>query len=208
MRKPIVASLCLIFWTSPAFADRDNHFDMSFSFLAGQRSYDGATFGFSDGTASPSLGGSFQSPPFTGVSVAGPGGEANLVISRVRFTIGIQRPYASLASDQRKIQLADASSVQVHGLSVFEVRYGLGYEYPFDRFTLFADLMGTADSLSALLTVGDDQATYKSENFAYSGRIGGRYAINRHYYFHASAEFGMVGNIDAGGYLGVGFRSP
>ena len=208
MRKLFLASLCLGLWTSPALADRDNHFDISFSFLAGQRSYDGATFGYTEGTASPGLGGSFNAPPFAGVSVAGPGGEANLVISRVRFTIGIQRPYANLAAAQRTIPLAQTSPVQVHGLNIFEVRYGLGYEFPVKRFTLMADLMGTTDKLSALLTVGDEQATYESKNFGYSARIGARYAINRLYYAHASAEFGMGGNIDAGGYVGVGFRTP
>lgn len=208
MRKLFLASLCLGLWSSPAFADRDSHFDMSFSFLAGQRSYDGATFGYAEGTASPSLGGSFSSPPFSGVAVAGPGGEANLVVDRVRFTIGLHRPYASLATEQRSLQLSGGPQVQVHKLDVFEVRYGLGYEVPLDRFMLHADLMGTTDSLSTLLTVGDDQATYKSKNFSYSARIGGRYAINDHYYAHASAEIGLIGNIDASGYIGVGFRAP
>lgn len=208
MRKLIVASVCLGLWTSPALADRDTHFDMSFSFLAGQRSYDGATFGFSDGTASPSLGGSFRSPPFSGVSVAGPGFEANLVVNRFRFTIGMQRPYARLVSEQRNIPLAEGPSVQVHRLDISEIRYGLGYEHPLGRFTLMVDLMGTTDKLTTQLTEGDQQASYESKNFSYSGRIGGRYAINRYYYLHGSAEFGIGGNIDAGGYLGVGFRTP
>lgn len=208
MRKLFVASLCLGLWTSPALADRDNHFDMSFSFLAGERSYDGATFGFTDGTASPSLGGSLRSPPFSGVSVAGPGGEANLVVKRIRFTIGMQRPYARLVSEQRNIPLAEGPSVQVHKLDIAEFRYGLGYEHPVGPFTLIVDLMGTTDKLTTQLTVGDDQATYESRNFSYSGRIGARYAINEYYYVHASGEFGIGGNIDAGGYLGVGFRTP
>lgn len=208
MRNLFVSALCLGLWTSPALADHNTHFDMSFSFLGGERSYDNATFGYAEGTASPSLGGSFTSPPFSGVRVAGPGGEANLVVHGVRFTIGYQRPYATLTGQQRSTPLAEAPQVQVHRLDIREIRFGLGFEKQLDRFTLFADLMGTSDKVVAQLTAGDEQSSYESKNFGYSGRLGLRYAINRHYYAHASAEFGLGGNVDGSGYVGVGFRTP
>lgn len=202
----MVAFLCLASWATPAVAD--THFELSFAFIGGQRNYENATFSYSEGTASPSLGGSFRSPPFSSVSVAGPGVETNLTVSGVRFSFGYHKPYARLTSSQRAAPLAESAQVQVHGLGIRELRYGIGYERTFDRFALFGDLIGTADKVSAKLTIGDLQSTYESKNFGYSARFGGRYAINRHYFAHASVEFGLNSNVDASGFAGVGLRIP
>ena len=88
------------------------------------------------------------------------------------------------------------------------MRYGIGYERTFDKYAVFADLIGTADTVSAKLTVGDLQSTYNSTNFGYSVRVGGRYAINRHYFAHGSVELGLDSNIAGSGYAGVGIRIP
>lgn len=206
MRRIIGALLCVVTWSAPASAD--THLELSFAFIGGQRSYDDATFSYSEGTASPSLGGSFSAPPFSGVSVAGPGVETGLIVNNVRFSFGYHRPYARLSSAQRTAPLAETAPVQVHRVDIRELRYGVGYEQRFDRFALFADLIGTADTVAAKLTVGDLQSTYDSTNFGYSIRVGGRYAINRHYFAHASVEFGLGSNIDGNGLAGVGLRIP
>ena len=49
------------------------------------------------------------------------------VVNRIRFTIGMQRPYARLVSEQRNIPLAEGPSVQVHKLDISAIRYGLGF---------------------------------------------------------------------------------
>ena len=204
MRTVWLVILSLSLWATPAAAD--THFDVMFSFLGGQRGYENATFGYSEGTASPALGGSFRAEPFSGVAVAGPGGEATLVVDGLRFSFGVQSPYARLTSSQSTTRIFGSPTVQVHGLDIRELRYGLGLETKLDRLTLHADLMGTVDNVVARLTVGDKHSSYQSKNFSFSGRVGGQYEINDNYFVHAAIEAGLGGNIDVGGYAGVGFR--
>lgn len=101
--------------------------------------------------------------PFGGASLrqlitAGPAWETRAIQSHVRFTLGLQKPYAAFR--QGSID-ADVDSVRVspRSLSLWVVRFGLGGEYTFGRVTPFADVLGDVQLATAEVTVGGQPAS-------------------------------------------------
>jgi hypothetical protein len=189
----------------PALADED-HLAVEFDFLLGARSYDQARFSLTDGDTSPSLVAAFEGSPFDGISVAGVGMDAHIAINHVRFAVGFARPYAQFDRPivARDEVTAQAMTVQVRRMEVKEVQFGLGYEHGIGPASLFADLVGTADTVETDLAVGDAQGTYRTRGFGFSTRLGGRLPFHELFYLHAAGELGLTGHRSWGVMAGIG----
>jgi len=190
----------------PAQADGADHLGIEFDFLVGARSYDQARFSLIDGDTSPSLVAAFEGSPFDGVAVAGAGMDAHLSIDHVRFAVGFARPYVQFDGPivARDVETQQMTTVQVRRMEAREVQFGVGYELGVERWSAFADLVGTADSVETDLAVGDAQGTYRTRGFGFSTRVGGRYAFHDLFYLHAGGEIGLTGHRSYGLIAGIG----
>jgi hypothetical protein len=192
-----------------ARADGADHLAIEFDFLVGARSYDKARFSLIDGDTSPSLVAAFEGSPFDGVAVAGPGMDAHLSIDHVRFSIGWARPYVQFDGPivARDAATAQMTTVQVRRMEAKEMQFGLGYELGIERWSAYADLVGTADSVETDLAVGDAQGTYRTRGFGFSTRAGGRYRFHDMFYLHAGGELGLTGHSSWGAIAGIGMAN-
>jgi hypothetical protein len=208
MRRAIlVLSLAAtLFAARPALADGADHVGIEFDFLVGARSYDKARFSLIDGDTSPSLVAAFEGSPFDSVAVAGAGVDAHLSIDHVRFSFGFARPYVQFDGPivARDAETAQMTTVQVRRMEAKEVQFGIGYELGIERWSAFADLVGTADSVETDLAVGDAQGTYRTRGFGFSTRVGGRFAFHDLFYLHAAGEIGLTGHRSYGLIAGIG----
>ncbi len=191
---------------APARADSADHLGIEFDFLVGGRSYDKARFSLIDGDTSPSLVAAFEGSPFDGVAVAGAGVDTHISIDHVRFAVGFAWPYVQFDGPivARDVETLQMTTVQVRRMEAKEVQFGIGYELGVERFSAFADLVGTADSVETDLAVGDAQGTYRTRGFGFSSRVGGRYAFHDFFYLHAGGEIGLIGHRDWGVIAGIG----
>lgn len=189
----------------PALAD-DGHLAIEFDFLAGARSYDKARFSRIEGDTSPSLVAAFEGSPFDGVAVAGAGAEAHIAVNQVRFAVGFAWPYVQFDGPivARDAETAQATTVQVRRMAAKEVQFGLGYELGVGPASIFADLVGTADSVETDLAVGDAQGTYRTKGFGFSTRLGGHLPFHELFYLHAAGELGLTGHRSWGVVAGIG----
>jgi hypothetical protein len=194
----------------PALADADDHVGIEFDFLVGARRYDQARFSLIDGNTSPSLVAAFEGSPFDGIAVAGAGMDAHIAINHVRFAFGFAWPYVQFDGPivSRDAETAQATTVQVRRMEAKEVQLAVGYEHGLGPVSLFADLVGTADSVETDLAVGDTQGTYRTRGFGFSTRAGGRYRFHEMFYLHAAGELGLTGHRSWGLVAGVGMGTP
>lgn len=218
-KNPWRAVLCLLLLTgglslfsAPAEAKRieaGDHFEVTFGFLAGQRSYEGTTFAYDEGEGSSSLVAPFASAPFDSVPVYGLRYDLRLVIFPVRMMVGLDLPFSSFDSQRttRSYMVDDKlQEVRVQSLSPYELRFGLGLEYQFGRVAPFVDLVGAVHWVDAELSIGEAQATYTASSFGFAARGGLRVELRRWFFVTASAEVGLVGNSAWSTDLSVGFR--
>lgn len=150
--------------------------------------------------------------PFGGASLrqlitAGPAWETRAIQSHVRFTLGLQKPYAAFR--QGSID-ADVDSVRVspRSLSLWVVRFGLGGEYTFGRVTPFADVLGDVQLATAEVTVGGQPGKYTSSGFGFSVRAGARLRVDKYLSVGLAGEYGLVGTPRYGASLMVGWVFP
>ncbi len=205
----IVLLAASVFAARTARADGADHLGIEFDFLVGARSYDQARFSLIDGNTSPSLVAAFEGAPFDGVAVAGAGMDAHLAIDHVRFSVGWAWPYVQFDGPivARDAATAQMTTVQVRRMEAKEVQLGVGYELGIDRWSAYADLVGTADSVETDLAVGDAQGTYRTRGFGFSTRAGGRYRFHDMFYLHAGGEIGLTGHREYGVIAGIGMAS-
>jgi len=198
-----------LFAARTARADAADHLGIEFDFLVGARSYDKARFSLIDGDTSPSLVAAFEGSPFDGVAVAGAGMDVHISIDHVRFAVGFARPYVQFDGPivARDLETLQATTVQVRRMEAKEVQFGIGYELGVQRWSAFADLVGTADSVETDLAVGDAQGTYRTRGFGFSTRVGGRYRFHDLFYLHAGGELGLVGHRSYGIIAGIGMAN-
>ncbi len=187
-------------------ARADDHLGIEFDFLVGARSYDQARFSLIDGNTSPSLVAAFEGAPFDHIAVAGAGMDAHLSIDHIRFAVGFARPYVQFDGPivARDAATAQMTTVQVRRMEAKEVQFGLGYELGIERWSAYADLVGTADKVETDLAVGDAQGTYRTRGFGFSARAGGRYQFHDMFYLHAGGEVGLTGHREYGVIAGIG----
>lgn len=167
---------------------------------------------FQEGSASAVPGATGLVAPFGGPSVrslitAGPAWEARVVQQHVRFTAGLQRPFAQFRQGALDVDLGGLQ-VSPRALSLWVVRFGLGGEYRLGRVTPFADLLGDVALASADLTVGGEQGVYRSSSFGFSVRAGARLAVNESLSIGLAGEYGLLGAPRFGATLLVGWVIP
>ena len=182
-------------------------------FAGGERDYRTAGFSFASGadnapTFGKSLVSTFEQFPFARVRLIGPAWELRQVVDHVRFTVGLQKPFASFLLSDAQSTAAGGSSVITRSLSVWELRFGLGTEYRFGPVTPFIDLSGQLEWLGAELTVNDGQVSYKAQTFSLMVRAGARIQLSPLVFIAPSAEIGVLGNVRWGAQLMVGVTLP
>ena len=190
-----------------------SHFELSMGFMGGDRDYRGAGFSYTGGAGGVVGGGKslvepLERSPFAGARVYGPAWELRQVFDRVRFTVGLQKPFTSFRLSESTSVTADGQQVGARSLSSWELRFGLGYEYQLGPVTPFVDLMGQIDWLSAELTVDQQPATYRATSFALSARGGLRIQVSKLVFVAPSAELGLTGDARWTAQLMVGLKLP
>ena len=183
---------------------------VEFGFLSGRRNYEAARFSRTEGDTSPSLISAFQGAPFSGVTVAGVGVEANMTIRGIRFAVGYARPYVQFSGPivARDPVTAMTSTVQVRSMKATETLFALGYQVGFKRAKLSLDLVGTAGTVDTDIAIAEHQGTYESSGFGFSVRTGVRYPIRPGFYVHASGEAGLSGSTTLDATVGIGSGFP
>lgn len=194
-----------------------DRFELSVGFMGGGRDYRESGFVYAGGPGGDVPFGQaliepLQRFPFVNARLFGPSWEVREVTSGVRFSVGLQKPFASFNTS------AGTATSQVGGvdlevssraLSMWELRFGLGYEYTFaKRFTPFVDLIGQLDWVSAELTIGGAQARYQAQSFAFSAKAGVRVLVSKWVFIAPSAEIGLVGDVRWGAQLVAGVQLP
>lgn len=184
----------------------DPTLEASFAFVSGQRSYDGAEFGYERGSGSQVLSAPFRSPALSGMGVTGYGFDLRFIARGVRFSVGWDRPYVRSPEQPQTLALASGQTARVRAVETKEFRLGLGVQHAGRHVSVHADVIGSADVVEATLTTGDQQAIYQSRNFSFALRGGITRTISEFYFAHLSGEVGLVGNIDWSMSAGVGLR--
>jgi hypothetical protein len=218
-RLPIVLclalSICLVAPGVAVAAEDDanraagDHFEGSFGFLVGQRSYQDRPFVFESGEGSRDLAEPFGAAPYDRVAVLGLRYDLRLVVSHVRMLVGLDLPFAIFNSrDTQRSYVVDGQSRQVlvQSLRPYELRFGLGVEHGFGPVAPFLDLVGAVHWDATDLSVDGLTATYQTVGFGFAARAGVRVQLRRWFFVTASGELGLVGSGRWSADLSVGFR--
>ncbi len=186
-----------------------DHFELSFGFLAGQRSFKDRAFVYDHGPGSSNLADAFAQAPYDRTNVFGLRYDLRLVVSHVRMLVGLDLPFSVFNSrDTVRGYLVDGQQrqVMVQGLRPYELRFGLGYEHGFGPVAPFLDLVGAVHWDSTDLTVDGSPANYRTVGFGFAARAGVRLQLRRWFFVTASGELGLVGSSLWSADLSVGFR--
>ena len=192
------------------------HLELTLGFMGGGRDYRKSGFTYATGAGGDVEGGRglvepMQRFPYVGTQLFGPTWEVRAVVERVRLTIGVQKPFTaySLADGTGTYPVGGVDrEVSTRALSIWELRFGLGYEYTFGRFTPFVDLIGHVDWISSELTVDAAPATYRAQSFAFAAHLGVRVRVGDYLFIAPSGEVGITGDIKWGAQLVVGVLIP
>ena len=183
---------------------------VEFDFLAGQRNYQAARFSRTAGDTSPSLISTFQGSPFDGVTVAGVGFEMNVAVEGVRFAFGFARPYVQWSGPIMSVdpETRVVSTAQIRRMDADEKLFAIGYQVGLKKARVSFDLVGTADTVTTDVAIGEKQGTYEATSFGFALRTGVRYPFTKGFYLHASAEGGISGSTTFGTTFGIGTGFP
>ncbi|MBL8919612.1 MAG: hypothetical protein JNJ54_12165 [Myxococcaceae bacterium] len=162
------------------------------------------------------LGAPFGGPNQRALITAGPAWEARAIQSHVRFTLGLQKPFAQFRQGALDGSVEATGSplvgaplqVSPRSLSLWVIRFGLGGEYTLGRVTPFADVLGDVQLATAEVSVDGLPGTYKSSGFGFSVRAGARVRIDRYLSVGLAGEYGLVGAPRYGATLLVGWVFP
>jgi hypothetical protein len=188
-----------------------DHFELSMGFFGGQRRYGESNFEWRDGGDMPgvrSLTKPFTSAPFDKLHMAGLRYDARLVVSYVRMTTGVDIPFPIYRTDQ-SVGVYDvggvARRVSVRSIRPFDLRFGLGAEYPIGPVAPFFDVLGGVHWVNANLDIDGSKHSYQAVGFALSGRLGARLHVRRWFFASIAGEMGFIGDVRWGAELAVGF---
>ncbi len=192
-------------------AEDEAQLSFGMGFLAGGRDYASAPFALQDGPGNRYLGADTREPftasgMFNRVSVYGLRYDTRLVVSGVRMTAGFDFPFASLGSEQTTIGGA-THTLSVTSLRPYELRFGIGYEYPLGRFVPFVDVLGGVHWTSANLQIDGQSLSYNATSFAFSTRAGVRVDLRKAFFLSLAGELGLYGDVGWGTELMVGFKT-
>lgn len=168
---------------------------------------------FQDGAASNVPGAMGLAAPFGGPSArqlitAGPAWEVRTIQSHLRFTLGLQKPFAQFRQGALDADLdAGGNTLRVspRAMSLWVLRFGLGGEYTFGRVTPFVDVVGDVQLASADVSIAGQPGTFRSSGFGFSARAGARLRVDKHLSVGLAGEYGLVGAPRYGGTLLFGW---
>jgi len=188
---------------------QEPHAEVAVGFMGGVRSSGAAPFAVK-GKASGDAGleKPFEASPFEDSAVVGPRVEMRVVVTPIRLTVGYQRPYPTWHGLQStRVTLPDGRDVtaSTRGLSIDELRFGLGVEAPLGPVSPFVDLVGDMGWSRAELAVDGSSASYVSESFSLAARGGLRVQTHDVVFVEVAGEAGLVGAHDWSGHVMVGF---
>jgi hypothetical protein len=176
-------------------------------FLAGGRRYADSTFESQSGTAA-SLVDPFLRYPFDGINAFGLRYELRATVLFVRMTIGVDIPFPSFRTrDTQDRYLLDGMmrTVTVQSVRPYELRFGIGGEYPVWLFAPFVDLIGSAYWTNAGLSVDDTKADFQAQGFSFALRAGTRIHLKPWFFVQVSGEIGLYGALAWNSELSLGF---
>jgi hypothetical protein len=192
--------------------DACDHFELTMGFVAGARRFDKESFAMSGGGGEIDGAGSlvepFQNPPFDNVPVFGLRYDLRLVVSYVRMTVGVDFPFAYFQPGQTR-GIYDVGGIErdvvVRKIRPYELRFGIGGEYPIGRIAPFVDLIGEVDWTKTELAIDGDKVAYDATSFGFSARAGMRVYLREWFFISVAGEYGIVGNRFWGAELSLGF---
>lgn len=185
----------------------DHYVELTMGFIGGGRHYSDATFASQDGVA-PNLTEPFNRSPFSGVNAFGLRYDLRVIVSYVRMTVGVDIPFPSYrVQDTQAAYLVDGMmhNVSVQSLHPYEMRFGIGGEYPIWVFAPFVDLLGTAYWANASLAVDNTKADSQAQGFGFSLRGGCRVHLKSWFFTQVSADVGLYGPVAWNAELSIGF---
>jgi hypothetical protein len=184
-----------------------HYVEMTMGFIAGGRRYGDSTFE-SQNSVAPSLVEPFGRYPYDGINAFGLRYDLRATVTYIRMTIGVDIPFPSFrTADTQARFLVDGMqrAVSVQSLRPYELRFGIGGEYPVWMFAPFVDLIGAAYWANTALAVDDLKAEYRAQGFGFSLRGGCRFHMKQWFFAQVSAEAGVYGPITWNTELSLGF---
>ncbi len=143
-------------------------------------------------------------PGLSRVGVAGPSWELRVMESNARFTVGARKAFAEFRPGALDSDLG-ATHLNPRDLSLWDLRFGLGAEYTFGRFTPFVDLLGDLQFASAEVMVDGTRAHFNASGFGLSARAGARVHLDRFLSLGLSGEYGFLGAPRISGLVTLGW---
>lgn len=185
----------------PAPIDEENigpwdHFDMSMGFMTGRRGYDRTRFSLHEDSLSLGIDPALDADPLRAVHVSGLRYEMRQVVSYLRMSAALDIPFPSYGAVDQPVTVRD--------LSPWELRFGLGAEYPVGAIAPYVDLIGSVHWIDTTLADGDVEADYEATDFSFSVRAGFRLHVRRWFFTTASAEVGLTGPTRWSAELSIG----
>ncbi len=183
---------------------------MSMGFLAGGRRYADSLFESTNGVA-PNLSEQFVRAPFESETVLGLRYELHAVFSYVRGTIGVDFPFSTFsAREATGVYSLDGKNVNVaiQSMRPYELRFGIGGEYPVWVFAPFLDLIGYAYWTNLGVAVDDAKAEYQAKGFGFSAHGGVRIHAKPWFFLQVAGDAGLYGPVRWNAELSIGFSAP
>jgi hypothetical protein len=209
MIKLIAMLLCAAPEETPAPPEDDTytgkrHFEITMGFTGGVRDETRTGFGFTGGTSpAQALTAPFSLAPYDRTVVYGLAWDVRYVTQHVRFTVGLQKPFASF-----RMTDAVTGEVGTRSLSLWDIRFGLGTEYAFKHVTPYVDVIGDVQKVDAALTVGTETANYSAWTFGFVVRAGVRVHMGEALFLAPAGEIGLGGPVRWGVGLQAGWVLP
>ena len=188
----------------------DTYAQFTMGFIAGARNYRRATFESRNNVAAALLQ-PFERLPYNGVDVYGLRYELRIAVSYLRGTIGVDIPFPDFAArDTTGTYMLDGTDhpVSVQALRPYELRFGIGGEYPIWVFAPFVDLVGYTHWTDTALAFDDQKAEYRAQGFGFAVRGGVRIHAREWFFVELAGEAGLYGPVLWNAGLSLGFAVP
>lgn len=186
-----------------------SYLQFTMGFLAGGRSYSNSSFESQNGVA-PNLTEPFVHVPFNSETVLGLRYDLRVVYSYVRGTIGVDFPFTTFAGREAVGQYPlNGQNVEVAIQSVrpYELRFGIGGEYPVWAFAPFVDFIGSAYFANVGAAVNGEKAEYRASGFGFSFRGGVRAHLQKWFFVQVAGDAGVYGPVRWNAELSIGFSA-
>lgn len=189
-----------------------HHFELTMGFLGGVRDETRAGYTFSSGSAQLGPGAEaivtpFALTPYDRTIVYGLGWETRYVANHLRFTMGLQKPFASFRM-MDALSPSEAGIAGTRSLTLWDIRLGLGVEHAFRYAAPFVDVIGDAQYVNAALTIDTRSAQFKAWSFGFVVRAGVRIHVGEGLFIAPMGEVGIGGPVIWAAGLQAGWVLP